>query len=272
MAHDTAQLRSELQLVFFAAGQVRWAVTSTGESQTMVGKLVSFLGTIQELQKTSEASSTEISKKLQDLVVAILGVQSATRVSIEDGKQFQKQVNRSLENMSWQVAGAGKAQNQSLKDVTISSSRMLQGINDHLNKQNKVAEGMAETMENVESHLATLNEHMKKLIEIQQKNVTEGGKTTTVPVAPRMDSGVASTAAKAATLGTTGRAAKAMPIPPEAVPPAPVGTPLPIPPAPPQLSQGLAPPQMMDPHVSGMAMPSSCTRGSSSKMEQKGLS
>lgn len=109
MAHDTAQLRSELQLVFFAAGQVRWAVTSTGESQTMVGKLVSFLGTIQELQKTSEASSTEISKKLQDLVVAILGVQSATRVSIEDGKQFQRQVNRSLENMSWQV-GAGKAQ------------------------------------------------------------------------------------------------------------------------------------------------------------------
>ena len=88
----------------------------------MVGKLVSFLETIQELEKTSEASSTEMSQKIQDLVAAILGVQSATRVSIEDGKQFQRQVNRSLENMSWQVAGAGKAQNQSLKDVTISSS------------------------------------------------------------------------------------------------------------------------------------------------------
>ena len=221
----------------------RWVVNCAGESQTMVGKLVSFLETTQELQKTSEASSTEISQKTQDLVVAILGVQSATRVSIEDGKQFQRQINRSLENMSWQVAGAGKAQNQSLKDVTISSARMLQGINDHLNK--------AETMENVEGHL---NDHMKKLIEIQQKNVTEGGRTTNVPVAPRMDSGVApSAAAKAATLGTTGRAAKAMPVAPEAVP---VGPPLPMPPAPPLLNQGLAPPQMLDPNMAGMAMPS----------------
>ena len=85
----------------------------------------------------------------------------------------------------------------------------------HLNKQGKVAEGMAETMENVEGHLSTLNDHMKKLIEIQQKNVTEGGRSTNVPVAPRMDSGVApSAAAKAATLGTTGRAAKAMPVAP----------------------------------------------------------
>ena len=133
---------------------------------------------------------------------------------------------------------------------------MLQGINDHLNKQGKVAEGMAETMENVEGHLQTLNDHMKKLIELQQKNVTEGGKTTNVPVAPRIDLGVASTAAaKAATLGTTGRAAKAMPAPPEAVPP--VGTPLPMPPAPPLLNQGLAPPQMLGPNVAGMAMPSS---------------
>ena len=72
------------------------------------------------------------------LASGVIGVQSATRVSIEDGKQFQRQVNRSLENMSWQVAGAGKAQNQSLKDVTISSSRMLQGINDHLNKQGRL--------------------------------------------------------------------------------------------------------------------------------------
>ena len=108
----------------------------------------------------------------------------------------------------------------------------------HLNKQGKVAESIAETMENVEGHLRTLNDHMKKLIEIQQKNVTEGGRTTNVPVAPRMDSGVApSAAAKAATLGTTGRAAKAMPVAPEAVPA--VGPPLPMPPAPPLLNQGL---------------------------------
>ena len=196
-----------------------------------------------------------MSRRLVELASGVIGVQSATRVSIEDGKQFQRQVNRSLENMSWQVAGASKAQNPSLKDVTISSSRMLQGINDHLNKQGKVAEGMAETMENVEGHLSTLNDHMKKLIEIQQKNVTEGGRTTNVPVAPRMDSGVApSAAAKAATLGTTGRAAKAMPVAPEAVPP--VGPPLPMPPAPPLVNQGLAPPQTLDPNMAGMATPS----------------
>ena len=79
-----------------------------------------------------------MSRRLVELASGVIGVQSATRVSIEDGKQFQRQVNRSLENMSWQVAGAGKAQNQSLKDVTISSSRMLQGINDHLNKQGRL--------------------------------------------------------------------------------------------------------------------------------------
>ena len=245
---------------------ILWAALKTAETQSTVTRLTDFMGEVQNHLKMPKEGNLELSQRLVELAGGVIGIQSATRVSIEDGKQHQRAVNRSLENLLWQVAGSGKAQNQSLKDVNISSARMLQGINDHMNKSNKVAEGMAETLENVEGHLATLNEHMKKLNELQQKSLTEGGKTTNVPGQQRVDPGVASTAAaKAATaaqLGTTGRAAKAMPVQPEVVSSA--ANPLPMPPVPPpQLGQNLVaggmpprPPTQIDPNLAGMAMPS----------------
>lgn len=159
---------------------IRWASLKMAETQSTVQRLTDFLGEVQNRWKVSEESHSELGRRLGELANGVIGVQSATRMSVEDGKQHQRAVNRSLENIQWQLAGQGKAQNQWLKDVAISSAKMLQGIEQHLNKNHKISESTAETLENIEGHLSAVSENIKKLVDLQSQSRSAESKASAV--------------------------------------------------------------------------------------------
>ena len=51
-------------------GELHW------QSQTSVSKLVAFLGTVQNLQKSSEEATADLGKRIQDLVAGVVGLQA----------------------------------------------------------------------------------------------------------------------------------------------------------------------------------------------------
>ena len=85
--------------------------------------MTTFLSALDAHLKVTEEAHAETSRRLIELAGAIVGVQSATRLTVDDAKQSQRQTHRTLENMLWQLAGPGKAANQSVKDVLISSAK-----------------------------------------------------------------------------------------------------------------------------------------------------
>ena len=91
-----------------------------------------FMTQLQENDTSSKKQFNVLAEKAHELSVSITGLQSATRVAVDDSKANQKQTHRTLENMLWQLAGPGKAVNQSMKDVVVSTAKMVQQAEQHL--------------------------------------------------------------------------------------------------------------------------------------------
>ena len=149
---------------------IRWTTQKMSESQESVRSMTTFLSALDAHLKVTEEAHAETSRRLIELAGAIVRVQSATRLTVDDAKQSQRQTHRTLENMLWQLAGPGKAANQSVKDVLISSAKMVQQVEQHLSKNARIAESTAENMENMENHLSAISDHLKKLVELQSRS------------------------------------------------------------------------------------------------------
>ena len=168
---------------------IRWTTQKMSESQESVRSMTTFLSALDAHLKVTEGAHAETSRRLIELAGAIVGVQSATRLTVDDAKQSQRQTHRTLENMLWQLAGPGKAANQSVKDVLISSAKMVQQVEQHLAKNARIAESTAEIMENMENHLSATSDHLKKLVELQSRSTRAeeakaSAKLPPPPVAP----------------------------------------------------------------------------------------
>ena len=168
---------------------IRWTTQKMSESQESVRSMTTFLSALDAHLKVTEEAHAETSRRLIELAGAIVGVQSATRLTVDDAKQSQRQTHRTLENMLWQLAGPGKAANQSVKDVLISSAKMVQQVEQHLAKNARIAESTAEIMENMENHLSATSDHLKKLVELQSRSTRAeeakaSAKLPPPPVAP----------------------------------------------------------------------------------------
>ena len=240
-----------------------WAALRMSETQSTVHRLTDFMGQIQSHLKMTEEGTSELSKRLVELSAGVIGVQSANRRALQ----------RTCENVCWQVSGSGKSQNQSLKDLVISMSKMHQSLDGHFSKSNKISESNAETLVNIEGHLSAMSDGIKKLVEHQTSAKKEESKDASVPegqkrVDPTMGPAAATAKAVAgAQLGTAAMAPKAMPLQPgEGVgssPANPVSVPSPanpvsVPgPTGPAGNMPPGPPPQMDPNLMGMAMPSS---------------
>ena len=192
-----------------------------------------FMTQLRETDTSSKKQFNVLAEKIHELAGAIVGVQSATRVAVDDSKQNQKQTHRTLENMLWQLAGPGKAVNQSMKDVVVSSAKMIQQVEQHLSKNIRTAESAAENMENMENHLAAISGHLQKLVELQSKSTkTEDPKASAkLPPPPVAPAGMnvppqvapASMTVPQATLGTAAHPVQPKLMPSNLTPPMPSG-------------------------------------------------
>ena len=226
---------------------LRWCLGRFSKLQDLYAHMSEFMTQLQETDASSKKQFNVLAEKIHELAGAIVGVQSATRVAVDDSKQNQKQTHRTLENMLWQLAGPGKAVNQSMKDVVVSSAKMIQQVEQHLSKNIRIAESTAENMENMENHLAAISGHLQKLVELQSKSTkTEDPKASAkLPPPPIAPAGMnvppqvapASMTVPQATLGTAAHPVQPKLMPSNLTPPMPSG----FPPAPPFAPQSYAP-------------------------------
>ena len=89
---------------------------------------------IQEHEASSKNQFNELAEKVHELSVSITGLQSASRVALDDSRAQQKQTHRTLENLLWQLAGSGKTVNQSMKDIVLSMAKLIQQSEQHLSR------------------------------------------------------------------------------------------------------------------------------------------
>ena len=211
---------------------IRWTTQKMSDSHESVKSMTTFLTALDAHLKLTEEAHAETSRRLIELAGAVVGVQSATRVAVDDSKQNHRQTHKTLENMLWQLAGPGKAVNQSMKDVLISSAKMIQQVEQHLSKNGRIAEATSESMDNMENHLAAISGHLQKLVELQSKSnrpeePKASAKLPPPPVAP------AGMTVPQATLGTAAHPVQPKLMPNTLTPPGPSGFP-PSPVYPPQ--------------------------------------
>ena len=208
---------------------IRWTTQKMSESQESVRSMTTFLSALDAHLKVTEEAHAETSRRLIELAGAIVGVQSATRLTVDDAKQSQRQTHRTLENMLWQLAGPGKAANQSVKDVLI----LVQQVEQHMAKNARLAESTAENMENMENHLLAISDHLKKLVELQSRSTRaeEAKASAKLPPPPVAPAGVN---LPPATLGTAAHPVQPKLMPNSLTPPGPSG----FPPAPAYPQQG----------------------------------
>ena len=140
--------------------------------------------------------------------------------------------------MLWQLAGPGKAVNQSMKDVLISSAKMIQQVEQQLSKNGRLAEATSESMDNMENHFAAISGHLQKLVELQSRSSRPeepkaSAKLPPPPVAPASMTVPASMTGPQATLGTAAHPVQPKLMPGSLTPPGPSGFP-PSPVYPPQ--------------------------------------
>ena len=158
------------------------------DSHESVKSMTTFLTALDSHLKLTEEAHAETSRRLIELAGAIVGVQSATRVAVDDSKQNHRQTHKTLENMLWQLAGSGKTVNQSMKDIVLSMAKLIQQSEQHLSRGTRAAEASLEGIDGLEVHLKAIGGHLEKLVELQSKKTDEpkaaGPKMPPPPMAP----------------------------------------------------------------------------------------
>lgn len=175
---------------------IQFAMSKIAGAQESVTSLVSFLGTAQNMEQAHKEAGVELSQKVVELTAAILGMQSAARLQLDDQSKSGRKLQRTMDNISWQLSGTGKGVNSSTKDLVLSLARLLQAMESQRGKAFKMSESNAETLEAMEAHLGKISERIQTLVQ-QGK----GPMGQTPPLNPQVNPASAA-ATTAATLGT----------------------------------------------------------------------
>ena len=167
---------------------IRWTTQKMSDSHESVKSMTTFLTALDAHLKLTEEAHAETSRRLIELAGAIVGVQSATRIAVDDSKQNHRQNHKTLENMLWQLSGSGKTVNQSMKDIVLSMAKLIQQSEQHLSRSTRAAEASLEGIDGLEVHLKAIAGHLQKLVDLQSKKPDEpkaaGPKMPPPPMAP----------------------------------------------------------------------------------------
>ena len=167
---------------------LRWSINRFSKLGDLYAHMSEFMTQIQEHEASSKNQFNVLAEKVHELSVSITGLQSASRVALDDSKAQQKQTHRTLENLLWQLAGSGKTVNQSMKDIVLSMAKLIQQSEQHLSRGTRAAEASSEGIDGLEVHLKAIGGHLQKLVELQSKKPDEpkaaGPKMPPPPMAP----------------------------------------------------------------------------------------
>ena len=167
---------------------LRWSINRFSKLGDLYAHMSEFMTQIQEHEASSKKQFNELTEKVHELSVSITGLQSASRVALDDSRAQQKQTHRTLENLLWQLAGSGKTVNQSMKDIVLSMAKLIQQSEQHLSRGTRAAEASSEGIDGLEVHLKAIGGHLQKLVELQSKKPDEpkaaGPKMPPPPMAP----------------------------------------------------------------------------------------
>ena len=162
---------------------LRWSINRFSKLGDLYAHMSEFMTQIQEHEASSKNQFNVLAEKVHELSVSITGLQSASRVALDDSRAQQKQTHRTLENLLWQLAGSGRTINQSMKDIVLSMAKLIQQSEQHLS-----AEASSEGIDGLEVHLKAIGGHLQKLVELQSKKPDEpkaaGPKMPPPPMAP----------------------------------------------------------------------------------------
>ena len=167
---------------------LRWSIGRFSKLGDLYAHTSEFMTQLQENDTSSKKQFNVLAEKVHELSVSITGLQSASRVALDDSKAQQKQTHRTLENLLWQLAGSGKTVNQSMKDIVLSMAKLIQQSEQHLSRGVRAAEASSEGIDGLEVHLKAIGGHLQKLVELQSKKPDDpkaaGPKLPPPPMAP----------------------------------------------------------------------------------------
>ena len=167
---------------------LRWSINRFSKLGDLYAHMSEFMTQLQENDARSKKQFNVLAEKVHELSVSITGLQSASRVALDDSKAQQKQTHRTLENLLWQLAGSGKTVNQSMKDIVLSMAKLIQQSEQHLSRGVRAAEASSEGIDGLEVHLKAIGGHLQKLVELQSKKPDDpkgaGPKLPPPPMAP----------------------------------------------------------------------------------------
>ena len=145
---------------------LRWSIGRFSKLGDLYAHMSEFMTQLQENDTSSKKQFNVLAEKVHELSVSITGLQSASRVALDDSKAQQKQTHRTLENLLWQLAGSGKTVNQSMKDIVLSMAKLIQQSEQHLSRGVRAAEASSEGIDGLEVHLKAIGGHLQKLVEL----------------------------------------------------------------------------------------------------------
>lgn len=117
---------------------------------------------------------------MADLAFAITGMQAAQRVASENSNHYYRTMQKHATDLSWQVAGTGKAVNSSLKELLISLGKVLGQVDSSTSKETKLLEAQNTVLPSISESLKT-SEGIKKVGDNTGPPV---GIATTTPITP----------------------------------------------------------------------------------------
>ena len=126
------------------------------------GDVSNFLAQVAEAEGNTKIRLSEMGEKLVGLSNGLIGLGSSVRHTQDEQLKAQRQATKSLSDIGWQLSGAGKGVNTSVKE---SLGKLLTQIDANVGRQGKA-------QEETNALLKTLNGLMKSLVDVEQRKTT----------------------------------------------------------------------------------------------------
>ena len=144
---------------------LRWTLGRFGRLQDVCGDVSNFITQVAEAEGNTKIRLSEMGEKLVDLSNGLIGLGSSVRHTQDEQLKAQRQAAKSLSDIGWQLSGAGKGVNTSVKESLLSLGKLLSQIDANVGRQGKA-------QEETNALLKTLNGLMKSLVDVEQRKTT----------------------------------------------------------------------------------------------------
>lgn len=145
------------------------------------GSLPALIGSIADLDVQSKERFEALASRLGEMTIAVTGLQSARRVITDETSRRQKMSQKSLADVAWQLSGAGKSVNSSIKELLIGIGRVLGQLDSRMAKNVKARDEHGKLLSAVVENLTKIDSGIQSLV---QSATSAGAGSGSTPVTP----------------------------------------------------------------------------------------